>query len=104
MKKLLIALMFPAVALADSWSLPNKGGGEIVITDRDCIVKGTNYSPLKSAFSHTNEMYMDGCWYLEDGMVKIIWDMRGNPERRAYRIEDFNLKNRDSNNNRGSKS
>ena len=94
MRKLLIALLLlPSVSLAESWSMPNKNGGEIVITNRDCVVKGTNYSPLKEAFSHWNGGYLEGCWYLEDNMVKIIWQLSGGGmERRAYRMEDFDRK------------
>ena len=93
MKKLLVALlMVPTIALAESFSMPNKNGGEIVITDRICTRNGKSYDPLKQAYSYWNGGYLEGCWTLEDNMVKIIWMTTGDPSIRMYNITDFTRK------------
>jgi hypothetical protein len=90
MKKLLAALlMLPALAQAESFSMPNKNGGEIVISDRTCMHNGKSYDPLKQAYSYWNGGYLEGCWTLEDNMVKIIWLVNGQPSTRVYNITDF---------------
>ena len=93
MKKLLVALlMAPSVALANSFSMPNKNGGEIVITDRTCMSNGKSYDPLKQAYSHWNGGYLEGCWTIEDNMIKIIWLVDGKPSIRIYSPGDFSRK------------
>ena len=94
MKKLIVGLlMLPCIALADSWSLPNKNGGEIVISDRDCRYNGKNYSPLKQAYSYWSSGYLEGCWTIEDGMVKIIWkNPDGSADTRMYPLQNFSQK------------
>jgi hypothetical protein len=93
MKKFLAALlMLPALAQAESFSMPNKNGGEIVISDRTCMHNGKSYDPLKQAYSYWNGGYLEGCWTLEDNMVKIIWLVNGQPSTRVYSITDFTRK------------
>jgi hypothetical protein len=96
MKKLLIALaMVPTLALANSFSMPNQNGGEIVITDRPCTFKGKTYDPLKHAYSYWSNGTLNGCWMITDNMIEIIWFVEhGEPEknRRFYNPESFKRK------------
>ena len=93
MRKLLVALlMVPAVAMAESFSMPNKNGGEIVITDRTCTHNGKSYDPLKQAYSYWNGGYLEGCWAIEDNMIKIIWLVDGKPSTRMYNPNEFSRK------------
>lgn len=95
--RLLLALLFmPVVALAESWSMPNQNGGEIVITDRNCFYKGEDYGPLKQAYTHWNGGYIEGCWLLEDGMIKILWQDPKGITPRMYKIEHFTQKTKPS--------
>jgi len=81
-KLLLIAALAAAPAFADTWVMPNTGGGQIVLTDRKC--KG--YPKLMEAYSYTSKGYWEGCWAVIDGKVHVAWE--GN-ERRVYDIADF---------------
>lgn len=94
MKKLIVAALFiPCMASAEAWSIPNKNGGEIVITDRECRYGGKSYAPLKQAYSHWSGGYLEGCWHLEDEMIKILWkNSDGTSDTRLYRIQDFTQK------------
>ena len=95
MKKFIAGLlMVPCMAFAESWSMKNQNGGEIVITDRACKINGKDYSPLKEAYSYWSGGYMSGCWYIEDSMIKIIWSLaNGNrAETRVYQFNDFTQK------------
>lgn len=94
MKKLLATLLFvPCIALAEAWSLPNKSGGEIVISDRECRYNGKSYAPLRQAYSYWNGGYLEGCWTVEDGMVKIIWKNNdGSADTRVYPLNQFTQK------------
>lgn len=90
--KALLAVLLAAVSLnaaADSWSMPNKGNGEIVLTDVQC--KG--YKELFQAYTYTNSGYWDGCWTIIDGDVHIGWkNPNGTVDRRVYKITDFEVK------------
>jgi hypothetical protein len=82
--KLIVAVLCAVSfnAMADTWTMPNHGGGQIVLTDRKC--KG--YSKLLEAYSYTGKGYWEGCWTVIDGKVHVAWE--GN-ERRVYDISDF---------------
>lgn len=96
MKRFLAALlMVPSIALANSFSMKNQNGGEIVITDRVCTYKGTSYEHLRHAYSYWNGGYIEGCWTVTDNMVRIIWLLdHGEPEKnqRYYNFSDFSRK------------
>lgn len=93
MKKLILGLlMTPSMAWAVSFSLTNNNGGEIVITDRTCTFKGETFSGLNQAYSYWNGGYIEGCWAIEDGMVKIVWNTTGGPSKRVYKLTDFSKK------------
>ena len=71
--------------------IPNKGGGEITVTDRPCIINGENLKNLREAYTWTPTAALEkGCWTLIDGMVHILYLRSG--ERRVYPIEDFRQK------------
>lgn len=82
-KLFLILAIISGMAQADTWVMPNNGGGQVVLTDRKC--KG--YENLFQAYTYTNQVYLDGCWNLIDGKVHVAWD-KGNG-RRVYEINDF---------------
>lgn len=69
-------------AVADSWSLPNTGGGEIVITNRPC--KG--YKNLLAAYAYTGRAYIDACWTIIDNKVHVVFE---DGERRVYEVAEF---------------
>jgi hypothetical protein len=92
--KVLIAglLLLPCIAFAESWSMKNKNGGEIVITDRECRHNGKTYSLLRQAYSYWNGGLLEGCWTIQDNVVKIIWNVTGGAETRVYEFGDFSKK------------
>lgn len=94
MKKLLFALLFFSnIAYAESWFIQNKGGGEIVITSQTCKADGGKYTELRHAYSWTTELYQEGCWYLIDGNIHVIWVHKDNTrERMVYPIGNFTKK------------
>ena len=94
MKKLLVALiMVPSVAFAAAFSMPNKNGGEIVITDRVCSYKDQDYKTLRAAYSYWNGGFIEGCWLIVDEMVRIIWLREGGGyDVRMYNFTDFSPK------------
>ena len=70
-KLLLIAALVAAPAMADSWAIVNKNGGEIVITDRVC--KG--YKNLRFGYSYAEAgKTLNGCWTIIDDRVHFIYD------------------------------
>ena len=86
--KTIIAIAMTAIsvnAAADSFHMRNDGGGEIVLTDRDC----KEYDRLFQAYSYTPKGYWEGCWALIDGKVHVGWKGNG---RRVYDINDFTFK------------
>lgn len=84
MKKLLIALaLISGIAQADTWVMPNNGGGQVVLTDRVC----EGYKSLHQAYTYTDKVYLSGCWTVMDGKVHIAWDK--NQGRRVYELENF---------------
>ena len=84
MKKLLICMLFMSSSvMADTWAMPNEGGGQIVISDRLC----QGYKHIYQAYAYTNKGYIEGCWALMDGKVHIVWEK--NNGRRVYEMNDF---------------
>ena len=78
-------------AKAQVFVVPNKGGGEITITTRPCIINGENKSQLREAYTWTPSYpFEKGCWGVVDGMIHIIFLKSG--ERRVYAISDFQEK------------
>lgn len=94
MKKWICLLTcLPMTVLAAAFSMKNQGGGEIVITDRDCKLNGKSYAPLKEAYAYLNDgKTIQGCWLVKDGMVEVIWSFSGSAETRLYQVTDFKEK------------
>ena len=92
MKKLLfvLGLVLALNAKAESWVMPNEGGGEITLTDKQCTADNGAYPGLKKAYSWTNKIYFEGCWTVLDGNVHVIWLLpSGNRARNVYNINSF---------------
>ena len=85
---LLIAVLAAAPAIADTWAMPNKAGGEIVLTDRSC-----DKSPkLLEAYNYgQGGKIMAGCWTVFDEMVQVIWE---DGSRYTYPLSSFYVKSR----------
>jgi len=95
MKKLLLtlALLVSINAYAESWVMPNEGGGEITVTDQQCKADNGAYPQLKKAYSWTNKIYFEGCWAIIDGNVHVIWMLpSGTRPRNVYNINSFSRK------------
>lgn len=85
---LLIAtlLLIGTSAQAEIWSMPNKAGGRIVLTDRACPDQ-VNGSALLEAYAYTGDgTRTGGCWTFLDGMVQIAWS---NGKNSVFQEEDF---------------
>lgn len=68
--------------------MPNKGGGEITLTARPCVINSRTIEGLKEAYTWSPESpYQKACWTIIDGMVHVLYlDTR---DRRVYPIEMF---------------
>ena len=93
MKKILVllALLSASIAVrAEAWTMPNTGGGKITLTKETCPVDNYAYPSLKKAYTWTNSFYQEGCWYVIDGNVHIVWvNKDGSRDRRVYDINGF---------------
>lgn len=96
MGKLLATLLLcPALAFgAVIASMPNQAGGKIVLTDEQCKLNGKTYDPLKKSYFYTTEgVTGDGCWYLDDETIVVVWKERnGNSTTRRYPVENFDVR------------
>ena len=92
MRKLLGCLLFvPILAQADAIAtMPNEGGGFIVLTDDPCKHEGKVYKKLNRLYSYTAQGHnSEGCYGVEDDTVVAIWATSGNKMR--YPISAFTL-------------
>lgn len=86
---LLIAGICNAESIA---TMPNKGGGKIVLTNESCKYEGKTYSSLNRAYNYTSEGYgSEGCYGVEDDTVLVLWLVNGKPQRMRYSLDDFTL-------------
>jgi hypothetical protein len=67
---LLIAALVAAPAMADSWAIRNKAGGEIVMTDRKCPAEPRL---LRSYYYGSDGQVREGCWTVVDDQVRVVW-------------------------------
>jgi hypothetical protein len=102
MKSLLIAFLFCFVTTAHSAvvaTLPNQAGGKIVLTDEQCKHDGQVYTALRKAYNYgSTGNTSDGCWYLDDETVVVIWKQDNNQATtRRYPVENFDIRKRGKN-------
>ena len=94
MNKTLLAIALACLAnLATSAtiaSMPNQGGGKIVLTDEVCKIKDRTFPELYRLYMYTAEgLTSEGCYYVEDETIMAIWAMSYGVERRRYPISSF---------------
>jgi len=97
MRKWLGCLLFvPTLAFAAAIaSMPNEGGGKIVLTDDICKVDGKVYNKLHRAYNYTTSGHSsEGCFYVEDETVVVIWNSAIGVRTMRYPLENFTLINR----------
>jgi len=92
----LVTFMLPTLAFAGAIAtMPNEGGGKIVLTDEVCKNDGKTYSKLNRAYNYTTSGHSsEGCFYVEDETVVVIWDTSVGVRRMRYPAENFTLINR----------
>lgn len=71
--------------------MPNKGGGEVVITARPCVINGKTVEGVREAYTWTpSTAYQKACWAIVDGMVHVLY--LESRERRVYPMDAFREK------------
>jgi len=76
-------------------SMPNQGGGKIVLTNEVCKIGEKTYSKLSRAYNYTDSGYgSEGCFYVEDETVVVVWDLSGKAKQMRYPAENFTLTKR----------
>jgi hypothetical protein len=89
----LVTFMLPTLAFADAIAtMPNEGGGKIVLTDETCKYEGKVYNKLSRAYNYTTSGHSsEGCFYIEDETVVVIWDTSAGVRRMRYPAENFTI-------------
>jgi hypothetical protein len=83
------------VSAAAIATMPNEGGGKIVLTDDVCKSEGKTYSKLSRAYSYTTSGHgSEGCFYIEDETVVVIWNTSSGMKQMRYPAENFTLMKR----------
>lgn len=85
-------------------TLPNQGGGKIVLTDERCVVNGRHYDKLNRAYFYTSSGTSgEGCWTTEGETIVVVWE--NDDKVRRYPMENFTLgpKYKNNNNSRNSR-
>ena len=87
----LVTFMLPTLAFAGAIAtMPNEGGGFIVLTDDPCKHEGKVYKGLNRLYAYTSQGHnSEGCYGVEDDTVVAVWVTSGNKMR--YPIENFTL-------------
>ena len=67
---LFLILLSYGKAHAESWSMDNKAGGKVVITDRKCKY----FTHLSEAYTYTaaGDVYKS-CWAVIDGAIHVVY-------------------------------
>jgi hypothetical protein len=94
MRKLLGCLLFvPILAQAEAIAtMPNEGGGKIVLTDETCKYDNKTYKELSRAYNYTTAGYSsEGCFFIEDETVVVIWALASGAKRMRYPAENFTI-------------
>jgi hypothetical protein len=86
-----LALLIPTLAQAGAIAtMPNEGGGFIVLTDDQCKHEDKVYKGLNRLYSYTSQGHnAEGCYGVEDDTVVAIWTPSGSKMR--YPISAFTL-------------
>jgi hypothetical protein len=80
----ILGLTLSVSAYADTWTMPNNAGGQIVLSDRKCSDK---YPVLFQMFSRGSDgVTLNGCWAFYDGYIHVVYDDRS---ERTYDPRDF---------------
>jgi len=88
---LLLAFMPTAKAAAIA-SMPNEGGGKIVLTDETCKHNGKTYPELNRAYNYTTAGYSSvRSFFFEDETVVIVWSLASGAKRMRYPAENFTI-------------
>jgi hypothetical protein len=89
---IVFAFLIPTFAQADAIAtMPNEGGGFIVLTDDQCKHEGKVYKGLNRMYSYTSRgNNFEGCYGIEDDTVVAVWYTDGVSKRR-YPISAFTL-------------
>ena len=89
----LVAFMLPTLVFAGAIATsPNQAGGKIVLTDEACKHKGKTYEGLNRAYNYGVQGYTtEGCYFVEDETVVVIWDDGTATPRMRYPAENFTL-------------
>lgn len=73
-------------------SMPNKGGGKIILTNDPCKYEGKTYPTLNRAYNYTIEGYgSEGCYDVEDDTVVVLWNVNGSSQKMRYPLDNFTL-------------
>lgn len=97
MKKLITVLLLSLLSAHASAetiaTMPNQGGGKIVLTNEVCKLENKTYDTLRRAYNYTTEGYSsEGCYYVEDETVLVIWKgANGQPSKMRYPAENFTI-------------
>ena len=89
----LVTFMLPTMAFADAIAtMPNEGGGKIVLTDEVCKHDGKTYKELSRAYNYTTAGYSsEGCFFIEDETVVVVWALASGAKRMRYPAENFTV-------------
>ena len=74
-------------------SMPNQGGGKIVLTNEVCEINGKVYKSLNRVYNYTDSgTSNDGCFAVEDETIVVIWKLQdGSPKKMRYSAEGFTI-------------
>lgn len=73
-------------------SMPNQGGGKIVLTNETCKVGEKTYPKLSRSYNYSSEGYgSEGCFYIEDETVVVIWNNPNGVKQMRYPAENFTI-------------
>jgi hypothetical protein len=89
----LVTFMLPTLAFAEAIAtMPNEGGGKIVLTDEVCKYDGKTYAGLSRAYNYTTSGHgSEGCFFIEDETVVVVWATSAGVKRMRYPAENFTL-------------
>jgi len=95
-----LILLLPTVAFgAAIATMPNNGGGKIVLTNEPCVHDKKTYEGLNRAYNYTAEGHTnEGCFHVEDETVVVIWNTNDGVVKMRYPAENFTLIKRKQNN------